>query len=114
MKIAIGVVLGLIVLWLIARQVIAAKNRIAGAEAHERVRAGAVLLDVRTAAEYAQNRIEGAVNIPVSELRTRIGEIPKDSAVVVYCHSGMRSSAAARVLRRAGYEAHDLGPRSAW
>lgn len=83
-------------------------------EAHRIVAAGATLLDVRTPAEYGGRHIEGAVNIPVDEVRARLSEIPRDKPVVVYCQSGGRSAAAASTLREAGYEVHDLGPIDAW
>jgi rhodanese-related sulfurtransferase/DNA-binding transcriptional ArsR family regulator len=52
----------------------------------ERVDAGGVVvLDVRPAEEYAAGHIPGAVSIPVGELADRIGELPPDTEVVVYC-----------------------------
>jgi adenylyltransferase/sulfurtransferase len=50
----------------------------------------------------------------VDELSQRLGELPRDKVVVVYCHSGARSARATGVLRRAGYQARDLGPMRAW
>jgi len=85
-----------------------------GAEAQRLVQAGATLLDVRTPGEFAGGHIDGALNLPVSELSGRMGEIPRDQPVVVYCLSGARSSSAAGMLREAGYTAHDLGPMDAW
>ena len=84
-------------------------------DAHRLVAEGATLVDVRTPAEYAAGHIEGAVNIPVHELAERIGEIPADEPVVVYCASGNRSATAAEVLRDKGYaEVEDLGGMSRW
>jgi NADPH-dependent 2,4-dienoyl-CoA reductase/sulfur reductase-like enzyme/rhodanese-related sulfurtransferase len=68
---------------------------------------GATLLDVRTVAEYEQGAIPGAINIPVDELRGRLGEIP-DGALVVYCAAGVRGHTAARVLVQSGREARNL------
>jgi phage shock protein E len=62
-----------------------------------------MLLDVRTAEEYAEGHIKGAVLIPVQELAQRISEVPKDKQVYVYCHSGGRSSRASNMLVNAGY-----------
>lgn len=86
------------------------------AEAHRLVEAGALLLDVRTPAEFAAGHVAGAVNIPVQELRERLAELPaKEQPVVVYCRSGARSASATAMLREAGHTAiHDLGPMSAW
>lgn len=84
-------------------------------EAHQLVADGATLVDVRTPAEYAAGHIDGAINIPVDQLSKRLGEIPKDEAVVVYCHSGSRSAAAARTLESAGYaRVEDIGGMRNW
>lgn len=90
-------------------------DRIASADARRLVsEEGATLLDVRTPAEYASGHVEGAVNVPVDEVAARLSEIPRDVPVVVYCRSGARSARASSTLREAGYDVHDLGPRSAW
>ncbi|MBX3275247.1 MAG: rhodanese-like domain-containing protein [Sandaracinaceae bacterium] len=78
------------------------------------VAAGATLLDVRTPREFAAGHPDGAINIPVGDLERRIAEVPSEHGVVVYCHSGVRSASAARLLRARGYEVHDLGSMSAW
>ncbi len=51
---------------------------------------GAVLLDVREAAEVAQGMMKGAVHIPLHQLRARAFELPKDRLIVAYCHQGLR------------------------
>jgi phage shock protein E len=88
----------------------------APSDPHALVASGARLVDVRTREEFAAGHIAGAVNIPVDELATRLGELgARDHDVVVYCASGMRSASAARLLARAGFTSvHDLGPMSAW
>lgn len=63
--------------------------------------AGATLIDVRTAAEHAAGSIPGAVNIPVDDLRDRLGELP-DGALVVHCQVGQRGHTAARILAQRG------------
>jgi len=63
----------------------------------------ALFVDVREPEEFAQAHIEGAALIPLSELADRIGEIPKDQPVVLYCHSGNRSAQAAAWLSAKGY-----------
>jgi len=92
----------------------AAEDTVDGRAAHALVAAGATLLDVRTPGEWASGHIDGAVLIPVSELRGRMGEIPRDRPVVVYCASGVRSAQATALLRAAGYDARDLGGMSRW
>ena len=85
-------------------------------DARARVADGARLLDVRTPEEFADSHIEGAINIPVSELGERLAELgPKNGPVVVYCQRGNRSAKAMALLTAAGFESvFDLGPMSAW
>ena len=87
-----------------------------GAEARALVGAGAVLVDVRSRDEFAAGHIEGARNIPVDELPGRLPEVgARDKPVVVYCASGMRSSAAAASLKKSGFTlVYDLGAKSRW
>lgn len=62
-----------------------------------------VILDVRTVAEYTAEHLEGAVNIPVEELASRITELDQDRATLVYCRSGNRSAQAAQLLEEQGF-----------
>jgi len=75
------------------------------------VRCGARLLDVRTPAEFAEEHVPGATNIPVQELQERLGELgATDRPLVVYCRSGARSARATALLRAHGFNAvHDVG-----
>lgn len=61
-----------------------------------------VLLDVRSPAEFASGHLPGALNIPHTQLRARLGEIPASAPVWVYCASGFRSYLALRVLLQKG------------
>lgn len=61
-----------------------------------------MLLDVRTPQEWADAHIEGAVNVPLSQLADRLAELPTDRQMVVYCASGYRAAIAISLLRRAG------------
>jgi rhodanese-related sulfurtransferase len=90
------------------------QTRVDSAEAHRLVHEGATLLDVRSDAEWAEGHLPGAVHIPVQQLAQRMGEVPRDHGVVVYCLSGGRSAQAAAMLASAGYEVHDLGGMSNW
>ncbi|MCS6856434.1 MAG: rhodanese-like domain-containing protein [Sandaracinaceae bacterium] len=83
-------------------------------EARQWVSEGAVLLDVRTPAEYAEGHLPGAINIPVQELEARTNELPKGSRIVVYCRSGARSARAKSLLEAKGFKVLDLGPMSAY
>jgi NADPH-dependent 2,4-dienoyl-CoA reductase/sulfur reductase-like enzyme/rhodanese-related sulfurtransferase len=71
-------------------------------------KADTVLLDVRTEKEYKKDHIEGAVNIPLDELRTRKNEIPKDKEIWIYCRAGLRGYIAARILSQMGYKVRNL------
>ncbi len=85
--------------------------------AHHRklVEQGALLLDVRTPAEFAEGHVTRATNIPVQELAARIEELgARSRPVVVYCRSGGRSAQAAAMLSAAGYQVKDIGPMTAW
>lgn len=64
------------------------------------------ILDVRTPQEYGQGHLQGARLIPVQELGERISELAslKDRQILVYCHSGNRSSAASRMLIKNGFK----------
>lgn len=66
------------------------------------------LLDTRTRREYAMGHIDGFVNIPVDELRERIGEVPSNAPVYVICQSGLRSYIATRILEGNGYTAYNF------
>ena len=66
------------------------------------------LLDVRTPAEFAGGHIDGFVNIPVDELRDRLGELDKSKPVYVICQSGLRSYIACRILAGYGFTAYNF------
>ena len=66
------------------------------------------LLDTRTTEEYAEGHIEGFINIPVDELRERMGEIEKGRSVYVICQSGLRSYIACRILSGYGYDCYNF------
>jgi NADPH-dependent 2,4-dienoyl-CoA reductase/sulfur reductase-like enzyme/rhodanese-related sulfurtransferase len=61
------------------------------------------VLDVRNIGEHSTSHIQGAVNIPVDELRWRLEEVPRDRPLIVHCKSGFRSHLAARILRENGF-----------
>ena len=79
---------------------------------------GALILDVRTAEEFASGHVPSALNIPHDELGSRLSEltVAKDRPVVVYCERGSRAGKAATVLDEAGYEnvLHLTGDMSGW
>ena len=66
------------------------------------------LLDTRTVEEFAHGHIDGFFNIPVDELRERLGELDKRKPVYVICQSGLRSYIACRILAGNGFECYNF------
>ena len=64
---------------------------------------GSYLIDVRAKEMFESGTIKGAVNIPVGIIRQRLGEIPKDKKVVLFCNTGHTSYVAARILEQYGF-----------
>jgi rhodanese-related sulfurtransferase len=76
---------------------------------------GALVLDVREAAEVAQGSVPGAVHIPLGDLPSRLGELPRDRVIACLCRSGNRSGTAANYLNEQGFDALNLvGGMLAW
>ncbi len=67
-----------------------------------------LLLDVREPSEIASSPIAGAVNIPLHELRDRLGELPRGSVIRITCAVGQRAYYAVRLLRQHGFDARQL------
>ena len=66
------------------------------------------LLDVRSPAELEVENVPGAFNIPLTELRSRLGELPRDREILVFCRSGQRAYYATRILLQNGFEARNI------
>lgn len=76
---------------------------------------GAPVVDVRERSEYADGHLPGARHIPYEQLEQRIGEVPRERTLVVYCASGVRSSLATSIFERHGISAVNLrGGFNAW
>lgn len=69
----------------------------------ELLEAGECIIDIREKGEYAEGHLKGVPNIPLSELRERVNEIPKDRIVYLQCRSGQRSYNACLLLQNLGY-----------
>jgi rhodanese-related sulfurtransferase len=63
----------------------------------------ALVLDVRTAEEFAAGHIPGSENINYVDLPDSPPDVPKDRLIILYCHTGMRSHTAARMLAKLGF-----------
>ena len=91
---------------------------ISAAELHEQREAGAapVVIDVRTAEEYATGHIPGALNVPFDQVAERIGEIDAPHGVALYCMVGPRARKGESALLAVGYESvfHLEGGLAAW
>src|SRR6266545_589019 len=76
---------------------------------------GARVVDVRERSEYDDGHVPGAQHIPYEQLEQRIGEVPRDQPVIVYCGSGVRSSLATGIFERHDITAANLrGGFNAW
>lgn len=73
-------------------------------QVRELVENGAFIIDVREKEEYELSHIHGAVNLPLSEIRERLGEIPTDRTLYVHCRSGQRSYNACLMLKKMGFK----------
>jgi rhodanese-related sulfurtransferase len=85
-------------------------------EAHQLVKNGARLIDVRSPGEFSSGHLDGAVNVPLQELGAKAATLgPKDKPLVLYCASGTRSSMGRNVLKGLGFsQVHNLGAMSRW
>jgi hydroxyacylglutathione hydrolase len=87
--------------------------RVIGFSDLERVRElhDAVVLDVRSAIEYAEGHLDGAINVPHTRLLTRLDELPHGRPLAVHCASGARAAGAAAALARSGFEVYLVDAR---
>jgi len=69
---------------------------------------GKFLLDVRNPPELAVEQVAGALNIPLPELRARLGELPRDREILVICRSAQRAYYATRILLQNGFKARNI------
>ena len=93
--------------------------RISVADAKKAVDSGkAILVDVRSALQYQQEHLKGAISLPGYEVQARLAELPKDKQIITYCACSAEQSSAASVLqlRENGYKNATalLGGVQAW
>lgn len=99
------IVLVLVMLVTISAQVWGAEKSISARDAKALLdkNKNVYLLDVRTPQEYSQGKLAGSVLIPIGDFERRIGEVPKNRTIVVYCAVGSRSKPVASFLSQQGY-----------
>lgn len=85
-------------------QPLATVEQVAAPAAIGTLRAGATIIDVRAADEFASGHIEGALHLPLGRLEEHLDEIPRDRPLVVQCQAGARSAIAASLLAAHGME----------
>ncbi len=73
------------------------------------VKEDAMIIDVRSPAEFNGGHVKGAVNIPLQAIQSSFNKIPKNKVIITCCASGMRSGSAKSLLKSAGYTVHNGG-----
>lgn len=79
-------------------------RRLGYAEALDKVRRGALWLDVRYPSEYQYDKLAGAINVPLAEVRNMFAVLDKSKEYIAYCQSGRRSAAAAFLFAQRGFK----------
>ena len=79
-------------------------RRIGYDDAAERVRRGALWLDVRYPSEYQYDKLPGAINVPLAEVRNMFAVLDRGKDYIAYCQSGRRSAAAAFLFAQRGFK----------
>ena len=75
----------------------------ANADEVTEIPAGALVIDVREPYEWRAGHIDGARHIPLGDIANRLGELPRDADIVLYCEAGGRSARALDIVRAAGF-----------
>lgn len=71
---------------------------------------GAIVIDVRSIEEYHQGHLNGSINIPHNRILEETKKYPKDTVLILYCSTGVRSKIASQLLQSMGYSnVYDLG-----
>jgi len=79
-------------------------RRLSFEQAAEKVRGGALWLDVRYPSEYQYDKLPGAINVPLAEVRNMFAVLDRSKEYVAYCQSGRRSAAAAFLFAQRGFK----------
>ncbi|GAB4272628.1 MAG: hypothetical protein Kow0029_11430 [Candidatus Rifleibacteriota bacterium] len=102
----------IIIITLILFFVMKNMGQINAEEAKKLIEQGALIVDVRSAAEFSGGSVKNAINIPLDSLKLKIAEVApdKNKPLLVFCLSGSRSALAKRILSAEGYtNVHNLG-----
>jgi len=89
------------------------KNLVGGSNTEGMVEAlqqGAVVIDVRSRAEFSGGHVAGSKNIPLNELGSQLHKLPKERPIIFCCASGARSGSATSIAKGEGYTAFNGGP----
>jgi len=102
----VGYLDGGMVAWAVAGFKTGHVTQISAEELHDMISGTSkfVLLDVRAPLEFEDNHIEGAINIPVADLRVRYAELHRDDLIILICSSGNRSSLGTSILSQHGFK----------
>ena len=106
-----------VIAWERSGQAFATIAQVSPAEAASMLGSGvATVLDVRGRSEWEVGHVPGAPNVPVGYLADRLGELPRDRSLIVYCQAGARSAIAASVLQARGFTniVNLVGGYAAW
>lgn len=76
----------------------------------QKIHEGAVIVDVRSPAEYREGHVKGSINIPLDRIEGEMKKLDKNKPVITCCRSGARSAMAADILKRHGFDAVNGGP----
>jgi CRP-like cAMP-binding protein len=79
-------------------------RRLGFADASEKIRRGALWLDVRYPSEYQYDKLPGAINVPLAEVRNMFAVLDRSKDYIAYCQSGRRSAAAAFLFAQRGFK----------
>jgi phage shock protein E len=81
-----------------------------GVDLNEKMAEGAIIIDVRSPAEFGSGHVKGSKNIPLGKINSKINTIKKwNKPVITCCASGMRSGSAASILKSNGVDAYNGG-----
>ncbi len=88
----------------VAENILHAVLKVAHWNGENKAEEGDLLVDVRTVEEFNKGTIDGAINIPVDDLRNRLSELPKDQKIFIFCQIGLRGYLAQRILLQNDYQ----------